>query len=417
MKWLTFILIPPLLSLSPVPAGAGESESPSFTLEAALARGLENSPALRAAYERYQAALQKEPQARSLPDPQVSFTHFVCQVQTRTGPSENVYMVSQTLPWFGKLKLKAEAASHEARAAHFAYEAARLKLFREIGRNYWEYAYLAERTRLVDESLDLLDRLKEVVNERVRTGGSAQERLRLELETGRLDNVKTGLAAERVKLNAALLASMGKAGAGADLLPWPKLNDAVPAGKDASVLAGEVSERHPALKALDLQRQAAEARLRLAKKSAIPDPTIGATVNEIGDNGENAVGFTVGFKIPLWGKKYRAERAEAEAMERAVLAEREETALRLEEELAAAVKMLESASERATRYRDELLPTARELIEVSETSYAGGKLSLLDLIDAERALLETEQSYWRAMADAQQALVILDTLSVNLPES
>ncbi|WKV13918.1 TolC family protein [Marivirga harenae] len=48
---------------------------------------VENNPKLQAEYKAYEAALQKLPQASSLPDPNLSIGYFVSPVETRVGRS------------------------------------------------------------------------------------------------------------------------------------------------------------------------------------------------------------------------------------------------------------------------------------------------------------------------------------------
>jgi len=65
-------------------------------------------------------------------------------------------------------------------------------------------------------------------------------------------------------------------------------------------------------------------------------------------------------------------------------------------------------------YGTDLLQLARQAVEISRTSYEGGRTGILEVIDSERSLLELETQYWRAAADTWQARVHLQTL-VNKP--
>ncbi|MCC5021487.1 MAG: TolC family protein [Candidatus Synoicihabitans palmerolidicus] len=73
-----------------------------------------HNPDLRAYVLRYDAAQARIPQMAALPDPMLQISHFVESVQTRTGPQENVIMLSQRLPWFGRLAGRESVASAEA---------------------------------------------------------------------------------------------------------------------------------------------------------------------------------------------------------------------------------------------------------------------------------------------------------------
>ena len=48
-----------------------------------LETAAKNNPELKSAYNRYLAALEKVPQVRSLPDPQLMFGYFIKPVETK----------------------------------------------------------------------------------------------------------------------------------------------------------------------------------------------------------------------------------------------------------------------------------------------------------------------------------------------
>jgi outer membrane protein TolC len=61
-------------------------------------------------------------------------------------------------------------------------------------------------------------------------------------------------------------------------------------------------------------------------------------------------------------------------------------------------------------YRDVLIPKAKESIGSTETAFRAGAASFLDLVDAERSLLEFELSFERALANRAQRLAELEML-------
>ena len=57
--------------------------------------GLANSATLRAAFEEWRASVERIDQVSVLPEPRLSYTEFVEEVQTRTGPQERRLGVSR----------------------------------------------------------------------------------------------------------------------------------------------------------------------------------------------------------------------------------------------------------------------------------------------------------------------------------
>jgi outer membrane protein, heavy metal efflux system len=78
----------------------------------------ENNPGLQAVYKEYEAALQKVPQVSTLPDPVFSFGYFISPVETRVGPQQAKFSLTQMFPWFGTLKAQGDAAALMAEAKY-----------------------------------------------------------------------------------------------------------------------------------------------------------------------------------------------------------------------------------------------------------------------------------------------------------
>ncbi len=411
------------LPLSAAAEAAGAALADSSSLGDYVALGIAKNPGLQAEYQRYQAALEKIPQARSLPDPKLTATHFIEDIQTRTGPQENQVFLAQMLPWFGKLRLRGEVASKGAEAIHHAYQASLLTLARDIGLAYYDYAYLGEATRINREILALLERLEDSVESKVRGGADLAPLLRLEVETAKNRDALQALEKQRISQSAALNALLGRRSA--DPLPWPKL-PANSAGKQARPrLVASLLAENPELKALQSRIDEAAEGVKLSKLSPIPDPTLGVGVFDTGDalnpatvgSGDDPWAVQISFSIPLWSGKYKAQKREARAKYRAAKQNLTDRENELAAELEAALQELAENQDRVELYGSTLLPKARQAFDVTQTSYKADRASILDFIDSERTLLEIERNYWRAIADQYKSLVRLRTLTGQRPNA
>ena len=87
-----------------------------------VAEAVAKNPEIAAAQRRYDAAQQRPAQERSLPDPMISAGYSASGAPwpgagLGTEPTSNIgFMVSQELPYPGKLDLKASIATREADA-------------------------------------------------------------------------------------------------------------------------------------------------------------------------------------------------------------------------------------------------------------------------------------------------------------
>ena len=110
------------------------------TLDDCILYALRESRDVRAAYSLYQAALEKAPQVSSLPEPRLSYGYFINAIETRTGPMRHKVGVAQPIPWFGKLSLREEVATAEAKAAFYSFLNQKNQLVSEVVKAFYELA-------------------------------------------------------------------------------------------------------------------------------------------------------------------------------------------------------------------------------------------------------------------------------------
>jgi outer membrane protein TolC len=399
----------------------GPSPWRKSTLTAFLERAQEANPELEAFRQHYEAALERVPQANSLPDPTLQITHFVESVQTRTGPQEQVLMLGQRLPWFGKLRERGNLASAEAEALHFAYQAQQLKLTRSVADAFYDYAFLAKAIALTEENLGLLSELEPIVEERVRGGGDLNPLLRLKVEMGKVNDRLRSLEEKRHAQSAQLAALLALP---ADtILAWPEWEspEAEPTPDSLRLVETPIAN-NPELAMLERKVASAAARQEIARLEAFPDVTLGVNYIRLGeplnptvpDAGQDPWGVTLSVNVPIWRGRVDAAKSEALASQRAAQASLTNRENQLKADLSATLSRLRDAERRLHLYGTELLDLARQALEISRTGYKSGRTGILEVIDSERSLLDLETQYWRAAADTWQARVHLQTL-VNRP--
>lgn len=407
----------------PAPAFAGD------TLAQYLERAFDANPSLKAFEARHAAALERVTTAGTLPNPKFQVTHFVEAVQTRTGTQENSFILSQAIPWFGKLDRREEAASAEAEALMFLFEDRQLTLAREVSVRFYEYGYTGRAIGLTRENLGLLQQLEPIVQDRVRSGGDLNSLLRLQVEIARMDDRLQTLDKKRDEQSARLAALLALVAPKA--LPWPDWEAPEPVTLNSRALEIAIEENNPALAMLDRKVASAEARRELARYESYPDLNLGVNYIQLGrypdsvipDAGRDPWGVSVGISLPIWGDRNNAVRAEAASAKEAAEHERRDREYRLKAELTANVSRNEDANRRLRLYGDDLLGLAKQALEITQTSYEAGNATVLEVIDSERSLLELQLQYWRAAADAWQSRVIVQTLAnqpvagVSVPEA
>ena len=84
--------------------------------------------------------------------------------------------------------------------------------------------------------------------------------------------------------------------------------------------------------------------------------------------------------------------------------------LRVAAALTDAHEQLASAHDEATTLRDEALPAAQQAFDATRTAFDGGNLGYLDVIDAERTLVEMRRQYIDALQRYHIAVAQLEGL-------
>jgi outer membrane protein TolC len=392
------------------------------TLDEYVDFALRNSAGLRAAHDRWRAADARVALARGLPDPRLSFTEFIEEIQTRTGPQRRRIGVMQAIPGPGKRKLRGEVASQRAEALWWQVEAERLRVVREIELAYHEYSYLGQVIGITSDNLELLKRLEPVVQARTRAGAGQQDVLRLLVEIGKLENELLTLEGFRPALSARLDAALNRR-EGA-LHPWPPASEPSIRTVDREGLRARLGELNPELEALRQLVATEVLRVRLARVEARPDFTLGIDYFGTGDalltgvpgSGDDPLAFTVGVTIPVWRKKYRAAVEEANLSHLGALASLRDKENRLVASLEHALYLLDDAARQVRLYRDSLRPRARQALTVTEAAYRTADATFLDLIDSQRVLLAFDTAYWRACRDHAQRRADLQALTGGATE-
>ncbi|MBN2290513.1 MAG: TolC family protein, partial [Candidatus Glassbacteria bacterium] len=203
-------------------------------------------------------------------------------------------------------------------------------------------------------------------------------------------------------------------------LPWPpepETGEVLPAEEE---LFGLLAERNPELKALDYNLEKEKTAIDLAGKDFYPDITLGLDYLQTGralmpgtpDDSKDPVMATVSVNLPLNRGKYRAAGREARNRYGAARLERQDSQNRLEARLKAALFAFRDAGRRLSLYRDVLVPKAEQSLGAARQAYTtAGGADFLDLIEAQRTLLEFRLSGEKALVDRAKALAEIELLT------
>jgi len=380
-----------------------------------LAYAALNNAGLKAAFERWKAAVEQVPQAEALPDPRFNYGYFINEVETRVGSQSQKFGIMQVFPWFGKIEARTDAAAAAAKAAREWYEATKLKLFFDVKDAFYEYTYLARAIEIATENLELIKHFEEVARIRYMAMVAIHpDVIRAQVELAKIEDALKSLEDLREPIVAGLNAVLNRPSF--EMLPWPRKEEfeKVQVGRQEMITL--LRQMNPELAALDFEVETAKHRVELAKKKFWPDVGVGldwiqTDEARAGDSGSDPVVLMFSMNLPIWRESYKAAERQAKANVRKISHKKIEAENTL---LAQAVQVLydfDDSNRKIKLYGDILVPKAEELLGASETAYKGGTIDFLSLIDAQRTLLDYQLRYERAVTNNQQKLAELEMLA------
>jgi len=369
---------------------------------------LERSHAVEAAHQRWRVAAERVPQVVALPDPEVGLRYSAMDKEAFVG-------VMQSFPWPGTLSGRGDAASSAAMAEWRIFEATRLSVAERVVEALYELAYLDAATRIAEENLEIVGSFEAAVRARYRVGvGSHPDLLRTQVAIGVLEDRIRQLRDLRPALVAELNATMSRP-TNAVVPPVPALPSRRAVG-DSTELVDAARRHNPALLALEERTRERRHLTDVARREGLPSFTVGFEwMFEDRDvvsrsNPGDPVMVSLGVRVPLWRERYDAGIREGVAARLAVSHERLAEADRLAAAIHRAHYEHHDADRRVMLYRQTLIPKAEESLAAALGAYRTGETAFLDLLDAERMLLEFAVAAERARADRGQALARLNAL-------
>jgi cobalt-zinc-cadmium efflux system outer membrane protein len=148
----------------------------------------------------------------------------------------------------------------------------------------------------------------------------------------------------------------------------------------------------PDLVRWDKEVSRSDATIALEKSQRIPDVTVslGGSRFEVDDG--KAVRFGVSVPLPLFDRN-QGNVIASQARRQLTANQRQQALLSLQVKLNESYTRMASAFQNAQTLRDGILPAAAEAYETILTSYQAGRLSFLDLVQAQRTLLDVREQY------------------------
>jgi cobalt-zinc-cadmium efflux system outer membrane protein len=383
----------------------------ALTLRQAAALALKKSPELAMYSAEMRAAEARVVQAGLRPNPELSL-----ELEDFAGSGDlsgarelqTTLQLSQVIELGGKRAGRREVASSARELTGSEYELKRVEVLADVTAKFIIVAGEQEHLKLAREALTAAESALKSVQERIAAGKtSALEEKKAAIAVARArieeEHAEHELAAARKQL-AATWGSTEPAftSATAELFVVREL-------PGFAAVAGRIAKSPEVARwATEKRLRESEARLARTKRASDVTVSIGARRAE----GPDAFGLVAGVSVPLpFFDRGQGAVAESRALVDKSESGRRAAESRLHATLFAIYQELSHAAMEVGVMRREILPQADESLRMADDGYRQGRFSYLELLDAQRTVLEVKEEYLAAAVTYHKLVAEIERLT------
>ncbi len=450
-------------------------DSLSFYLEQAA----QNNPGVKARYLEYSAALEKVPQAGSLPDPTMQFGYFIKPMELLGGNQVANVSLMQMFPWFGTLKAAKDEASKMALAKFESFMDARGLLYFDVKSSYYKVYRTIKEIEIAKKNLRILHTLEQLALIKFRSGGASSsppspgENSQATGSSGmsskgisNQSGMGTGSMASSSGTSAMTLSGSGMGnsmgGKGKDdmvnllrvqieihelenriallleqlktdkvsfnrFLNRPSISEVYTGDSLAQaptplniLTMSDSLVNHPMVRMYEAESEANEAKLQMVKKMGYPMFGLGLNYMVIQKreglpammNGKDMTMPMVSLTLPIYRKKYKSMRNEAEFLRDAASLSAEDVNNNLRVAFQQTIQNLNDADRRVRLYNDQA-SLADKSVQLLIASFSTGETDFVEVLRMQQQLLDFQFRQVEAVVDKNTSIAQLIYLTGN----
>jgi cobalt-zinc-cadmium efflux system outer membrane protein len=379
---------------------------PALTLDTALADALANNPELAAVGWNTAIAEGERLQAGLRPNPEVSWD----TEDTRSEKGTNSFKITQPIELGGKRGARIEVAKGAQSAATLEQERQRNRVRADVIAAFYGALRAQQAVQLAQQSKDLAERGVTVVTAQVRAGKASPvavtraqvQRSAVLLELSRAQMTQTNAYQQ-------LAVTMGNvrptfAQVQGDAEPLANIPSA------GLLLEGLADTAELRLAALTIEQS--EAAFGLEKSQRVPDLKVSVGSQYDYESRERINLLGASMDIPLFNRNQGNVLAAARRADQARDL-RNASEQRLRAETLQALGQWRTALAEVQSFDTSILPAAEEAVRSATRGFEMGKFNFLDVLDAQRTLIEARTQYIQALADATSGWVQIERIFGN----
>ena len=342
-------------------------------------KALNNNPGLSAGNSAIKAAEAEIRQAGAIENPELEIS------SEAFGENEIEVVLTQPVEIGGKRKARIQLAQKALQAKELENHATRLGLEAEIIRRCVPILGLQKKIAILDSLASVMEESLTDIKRRVQAGAAMEaDALRTEMELDELFMEKATLNRQLNRRKKELAALWGNTD-DEDIKLACTLNASVSLLPQPEILK-KISE-HPEMKLLKLNRETAAAEIRQLKAETFPELAISGGYLRNNEDDEDAVIAGISISLPLFNRNKGAILSKSHEM---AVAGKEFQAFFVERTTKAGTILseIENTTEAFSVLTEKLQPKAKNVYALLERYYKLGNISILEVLESRRNLLE-----------------------------
>jgi outer membrane protein, heavy metal efflux system len=383
---------------------------PPLTLGAALAAAEQANPVLAERRAQVEAARARPDTERFLPPPMLEAQAWQWP-RDRWNPADVqwMFMVGQELPGRGKRALRVRLAEREAAVVESGVAIEAVRVAADVRQSYADLWLARETLEIYDERIRLLRQVADAAELKYATGRIGQQDiLRAVTEMTRVRE-QIVMAREQARMAALQLNLLMGRDAHAPVGELDVPPGAGPLPQPAA-LAALARTQQPELAMIEREAEMLAAEADVMRSDRRPDFAVqGGYMLMPGMTDAFTARVAVSWPGARWSRRQVEARVrEVEARGAVVEARRRTLEAQVAQMVAEAHVRAEAAAERAELIGESVLPQAEHALEIARIGYQTDRGGFLDLLEAERMLLDMKLELVSAVAARARALADLD---------
>lgn len=362
-----------------------------LTLQHALALTLEKNPTLKSYSYGSRIDEARIIQANLIPNPE-----FSLEVEDVLGSgkysgssnSQSTLQLSQLIELGSKRSARVRVATAMQAISKDEYEIKRVEVLSNLTEKFIRTVADQHLLLLANKAQEIAKHALKNISKRSSAGGASE----LEEAKARVIFAKSTIDAEHAQHQLATSKYELSAFWGADQPIFSKLSADL--FKDVSFPSFEQIYTQID-SSLEIKKWANEKRLReaqyeLEKAKSIPNLLLGAGIRRIETSADQSFVFQLSLPLNIFDRN-QGSRREASILKDKVIVDKDISELHLKTTLFALYQELSHFKTASTLIKKEILPQAERSLKIAQNGYDQGRFSYLDLVDAQRTLIEVSR--------------------------